>query len=142
VSRKDKETPMSQSNLGDVIAKAVAFGIAGWVAENALSDRDRYSAVFRGHRVPFLPVYAVGGVAMTSMASFLEKWPLLARGLAYAAVGTTVEYVGCQIDRKLLQARSWDYGQRDTLARSSDGCVNFAHSALWGGLGLIAEKFR
>jgi len=133
---------MSKSNVGEIIAKATAFGVAGWVAENALGDHDRYSALFRGHRVPFLPVYAVGGVAMTSAAPYLSSWPTLARGVAYAILGTAVEYAGCKIDRELLRSRSWDYGQGDALARASEGCVNFAHSALWGGLGLIAEKFK
>lgn len=133
---------MTKSNVGDVLAKATAFGVAGWVAENALSDHDRYSALFKGHRVPFLPVYAVGGVVLTSAASYLGKWPTLARGLAYAILGTGVEYIGCIIDRRFLQARSWDYGQRDALARASEGCLNFAHAALWGGLGIIAEKFK
>ncbi len=133
---------MAKSNMGDILAKGTAFGVAGWVAENALSDSDRYSALFRGHRVPFLPVYAFGGIAMTSAAPYLDKWPTLARGLAYAILGTGIEYVGCKIDRELLHARSWDYGQRDTLSRASEGCLNFAHAALWGGLGLIAEKFK
>jgi uncharacterized membrane protein len=133
---------MAKSTLGEIAAKAAAFGIAGWVAENALSDHDRYSALFRGARVPFLPVYAVGGVTLTGAAPYFEGWPTLARGLAYAVLGTAVEYAGCQVDRKLLQSRSWDYGQRDALARASDGCLNFAHAALWGGLGLIAEKFK
>ena len=132
---------MAKTNAGDIIARAALFGIAGWVAENALCPEDRYSALFRGHRVPFLPVYAAGGVAMTSAAPHLAKLPTLARGLSYAAIGTVVEYVGCKIDREVLAARSWDYGRRDALARTSSGCVNFAHSALWGGLGLVAEKF-
>jgi uncharacterized membrane protein len=133
---------MAKSSVGDIIAKATAFGVAGWVAENALSDHDRYSALFKGHRVPFLPVYAFGGIAMTTAAPLVGKWPTLARGLAYAILGTAIEYVGCKIDRDVLHNRSWDYGQRDALARASDGCLNFAHAALWGGVGLIAEKFK
>lgn len=133
---------MAKSNVGDIIAKATMFGVAGWVAENALCDRDRYSALFRGAKVPFLPVYAAGGVVMTEAAPYVSKWPVLARGLSYAILGTAVEYAGCQIDRKLLGSRSWDYGQRDALARSSEGCLNFTHSALWGMLGLVAEKFK
>ncbi len=86
---------MAKSNMGDILAKGTAFGVAGWVAENALSDSDRYSALFRGHRVPFLPVYAFGGIAMTSAAPYLDKWPTLARGLAYAILGTGIEFVGC-----------------------------------------------
>jgi uncharacterized membrane protein len=132
---------MAKLNIGDIIARATMFGIAGWVVENALCPEDRYSAVFRGHKVPFLPVYAAGGVVMTGAAPYVAKWPVLARGLSYAVLGTAVEYLGCKIDREILHARSWDYGRRDALARSSEGCVNFAHSALWGGLGLVAEKF-
>jgi uncharacterized membrane protein len=132
---------MAKLNVGDLLARATLFGIAGWVAENALCNEDRYSSVFQGHKVPFLPVYAAGGVAMTAVSPYIDKWPTIARGLSYAVIGTAVEYVGCKIDRQLLHSRSWDYGQRDALARASEGCVNFAHSALWGGLGLIAEKF-
>jgi uncharacterized membrane protein len=132
---------MTRLNVGDVIAKATLFGIAGWVVENALCSQDRYSSLFKGFKVPFLPIYAANGIAMTGMADFVSKWPTLARGLSYAVVGTAVEYVGCKIDREILGSRSWDYGKGDALARSSDGCINFAHSALWGGLGLVAEKF-
>lgn len=131
-----------KTSAGEIIAKVAMFGVAGWVAENAMCDTDRYSALFRGHKVPFLPVYAAGGLAVTAAAPHIDHWPTIARGLAYAILGTAVEYAGCQIDRKLLEARSWDYGRRDALARSSEGCVNFTHSALWGGLGLVAEKFR
>jgi len=132
---------MAKSSAGEIIAKVTLFGVAGWVAENALCREDRYSALFRGHKVPFLPVYAVGGLAITAASPHVSKWPVLARGLAYAVLGSAIEYAGCQIDRKMLEARSWDYGNRDALARSSEGCLNFAHSALWGGLGLVAEKF-
>lgn len=133
---------MSKKNTaGDIIAKVTMFGVAGWVAENALCG-DRYSALFRGHKVPFLPIYAAGGLVVTTASPYVSKWPTLARGFAYSILGTAVEYVGCQIDRELLRSRSWDYGRRDALARSSEGCLNFAHSALWGGLGLVAEKFE
>lgn len=133
---------MSKLNVGDIIAKATAFGVAGWVVENALGDHDRYSGLFRGARVPFMPVYAVNGVVLTAAAPYVSAWPTLARGLAYAILGTAVEYAGCKIDRELLHSKSWDYGQGDALARGTGGCVNFAHAALWGGVGLVAEKFR
>lgn len=128
-------------SAGDIIARVTMFGVAGWVAENALCQEDRYSPLFRGHKVPFLPMYAAGGLAMTGAAPYVAKWPVLARGLAYAIVGTGVEWIGCKIDRVLLRSHSWDYGPRDALSRASEGCVNFSHSMLWGGLGLIAEKF-
>ena len=132
---------MARKNLGDFIAQGTLWGIGGWVLENAIGDRDKYSSVFRGARVPFLPIYAATGLALTSAAPFVAQWPTLARAFSYAIVGSIIEYAGCKIDRNLLSSRSWDYGQNDALARASDGCLNLTHSALWGGLGLIAEKF-
>jgi hypothetical protein len=136
---------MAKMNVGEIITKVAAFGVAGWALENALCG-DRYSSLFRGQRVPFLPIYAANGVALTAIAPRVASWPTLGRGLAYAALGTAVEYVGCQIDRKLLSQRiafgPGGFGGPDALARASDGCVNFTRSALWGGLGLVAEKFK
>jgi uncharacterized membrane protein len=127
-------------SAGDIMAKAAMFGVAGWVAENAICG-DRYSALFRGHKVPFLPTYAAGGLAITTASPYVAQWPTLARAFSYAILGTAVEYVGCRIDREVLRVRPRDYGRGDALARSSEGCVNFTHAALWGGLGLVAEKF-
>jgi uncharacterized membrane protein len=132
---------MAKMDVGDIIAKAGLFGVGGWVIENALCG-DRYSSVFRGHKVPFLPMYAAGGLTVTAAAPKIAHWPTLARGFTYAFLGSAVEYLGCRIDRELLSSRGWNYGNRDALARSTEGCVDFAHSALWGGLGLLAEKFK
>ena len=129
------------ANVGDIIAKVTMFGVAGWVAENALCRTDRYSSVFRGAKIPFMPIYAANGMVLTAAAPYVAKWPILARGLAYSILGTAVEYVGCRIDRALLSGQpSWDYGRNDAIARLSDGCVDFTRSALWGGMGLVAEK--
>jgi len=134
----------TQSRVGDIIAKVTMFGVGGWLAENAICQQDRYSAIFRGAKIPFMPIYAVNGVVLTAASSYVSKWkwPVIARGLTYSILGTVVEYAGCQIDRQLLSKQpSWNYGRDDALARSSDGCVSFTRSALWGGMGLIAEKF-
>jgi hypothetical protein len=132
---------MGKTNVGEIITKVAAFGVAGWALENALCG-DRYSSLFRGQKVPFMPIYAVNGVALTYAAPYISNWPTLGRGLAYATLGTTIEYVGCLIDRKFLSQRVGIYGGSDALARLSDGCVDFTRSALWGGFGLIAEKFK
>ncbi len=134
---------MAKFNVGELVSKTALFGIAGWVFENALCG-DRYSTLFRGAKVPFLPVYAANGVVLTTAAPYISSWPVFGKGLAYAALGTAVEYVGCQIDRRLLDQRaSFTPGfGNDALARASEGCVNFTRSAMWGGLGLIAEKFK
>ena len=129
------------TNLGDIVQKVALFGFAGWVAENALCGGERKSAVFRGANIPFMPLYAANGVVLSGIAPFVSKWPVVARGLTYSLVGSVIEFVGCHIDRQLIaQQPSWDWGRDDTLARASDGCVSFLRSAVWGGMGLIAEK--
>lgn len=124
---------------GEIIQKLALFGVGGWFAENALCQQDRYSSVFRGARVPFMPIYAVNGLALTAVSDYVDNWPPIARGLVYAALGTTVEWIGCQIDRQLLGGRSMVLGN-DVLTQLSSGCVNFQRAVLWGGLGLVAEK--
>lgn len=138
---------MAKLSVGEIISKATMFGVGGWVVENGLCQQDRYSAIFRGIKIPFLPMYAVNGVVLTRMAdSFISKWPVLARGLAYSLVGSVVEYAGCQIDRHLLGGHSWTQGgtSRDgfgaELTRVTGGCVSLSRSALWAGVGFIAEK--
>ena len=123
-----------------VVAKAALFGVAGWAGENILFG-PRYSSVFQGHKVPLLPVYAAGGLAVIAAAPRIAGKPTLFRALVYAAIGTAIEYAGCQLDRKVFAGRSWDYGEIDGLAESTDGCISWRHAALWGGLGLFAEKF-
>lgn len=123
-----------------VVGKTTLFGVAGWAAENVLFG-PRYSPVFQGHRVPFLPVYAAGGLGMLIAAPKVAKRSVLVRALTYAAIGMTIEYAGCRLDRDVFEARSWDYGQLDGLATSTDGCLSWKHTALWGGLGLLVEKF-
>lgn len=131
---------MAKLNVGELVSKIAMFGIAGWVFENALCG-DRYSPLFRGAKVPFLPIYAVNGVVLTAASPYVSSWPVFGKGLAYASLGSTVEYIGCQIDRRLLEQHA-SFGGNDALARVSEGCVNFTRAALWGGFGLVAEKFK
>jgi uncharacterized membrane protein len=130
----------SKVNIGDIVQKMALFGVGGWVAENALCEQDRYSSVFRGAKIPFMPVYAANGVVLTAVAPYVDNWPILARGFAYGILGTMVEFAGCYIDRNLLGGKSGSFGSVDALTRLSEGCVNFTRSALWGGMGLVAEK--
>ena len=131
---------MSTTMTEAVVTKTALFGVAGWVGENVIFG-PRYSAVFQGHRVPFLPIYAAGGLGMLIAAPKVTGRSVLTRALVYAALGTAIEYAGCRLDRDVFGARSWDYGQRDGLATSTDGCLSWKHTALWGGLGFLVEKF-
>ena len=134
----------AKSRVGDIIAKVTMFGVGGWLAENAICQQDRDSTLFRGSKIPVIAVYPVNGVVLSAASSFISKWgwPLVARGLTYSIIGTAIEYAGCQIDRQLISSKQpSNFGPVDALARSTDGCVSFTRSALWGGLGLVAEKF-
>ncbi len=140
IVRSSKDAASAATSVEGVVAKAALFGVAGWAGENILYG-PRYSPVFQGHKVPFLPVYAAGGLAVVALAPRIAKQPTLLRALVYAALGTAIEYVGCQLDRKVFDGRSWDYKDLDGLAESTDGCISWKHAALWGGLGLLGEKF-
>jgi uncharacterized membrane protein len=133
-----RELPPGTTTAAAVITKTLLFGVAGWAAENLLYG-PRYSAVWQGHHVPFLPVYAAGGLAMLAVAPHLTSVPAIGRAGIYAAMAAGLEYTGCQIDRKILQGRSWDYRKSDGLAKQTDGCVDWNHTALWGLLGLLGE---
>ena len=138
--RTSREVAMSATTTVEaVVAKAALFGVAGWAGENILYG-PRFSPVFQGHKIPLLPVYAAGGLAVIALAPRLAGKPLIFRALVYAAVGTAIEYAGCQLDRKIFDGRSWDYGKIDGLAETTDGCISWRHTALWGSLGLVAEK--
>jgi uncharacterized membrane protein len=137
-SPRDVASP-AKTTVEAVVAKAALFGVAGWAGENILYG-PRYSPVFQGHKIPFLPVYAAGGLAVIATAPRIAGMNPLLRALIYAGIGTAIEYAGCQLDRSVFDGRSWDYGDIDGLAEQTDGCISWRHSALWGGLGLLAEK--
>jgi hypothetical protein len=55
--------------MTDFAARATLFGAGGWAIENVLfKEEPRYSALFKGEKVPFLPVYAFGGAAVMLLA--------------------------------------------------------------------------
>ena len=118
-------------------ATALAFGasgFAGWAIENVLFG-PRYSNAFRGHRVPFLPVYAVGGASIALLSPVIVDLPWPARAGAYAAGLTALELAACQLDRG-AGPRTWDYGG----ATPTGSCVDVPHAFAWGALGLAAES--
>lgn len=107
-----------------------ASGIAGWIGENVICSKPRYSQVFGGARIPFLPVYAIGGAIVTAVAPEITDMPLLARGVVYAGLLSGVEMVAGYADR-VTGHRSWDYD-----GKTSD----LGHAALWGAIGLGLEE--
>lgn len=117
------------SRASSVLLTALASGVLGWAGESLLFG-PRYSGVFGGAKVPFLPVYAVGGATVALLAPHLANQPALVRAAAYGATLTALEAAAGYAER--AEGRmSWDY----------DGSpVDLKHALLWAGLGLVFEQ--
>ena len=131
-------------SLPELIGKSALFGVAGWGMHNMLfkpralevtiDDADpAHRPPTHPIRIPFLPVYAVGGAAVLVAAQHVKSWPWPMRAAAYGGILTALEYAACQVDRRLFGAHSWDYG--------GGACVDWKHALAWAGLGMIAERF-
>jgi len=136
-------TPETKS----LMKRAAAYGIVGWMAENTLAG-PRYSRIFDGIAVPFLPIYAAGGLAVHAAAPKLENAgiPWWGRAAIYAVGLSAIELAGCAIDRGPLGGCSWDYENNRCRSPmpsvSMRGCVDLRHALLWGALGLAVEKIE
>lgn len=117
---------MSNPTPPQLIFTSLGTGVAGWVLENALFGQ-RYSALLP--RVPFLPVYAVGGAAISLLEPRIQNMHPLARFFIYAGALTAVEGAAGFIERADGRM-SWDYGGSP---------IDLPHAAAWGVLGLLTE---
>ncbi len=132
-------TPAAPLTFTELVGGAAVFGLGGWALENVLSEKPRYSALFQGVKVPFLPVYAAGGAGVMALAPTMKAQglPWFVRGALYGGILTAVEWTACQLDRHTFDARSWDYGRE----APAEGCIDVKHAVAWGALGLLAEAF-
>jgi putative ABC transporter type IV len=121
----------------ELAANTALFGIGGWALENAIYG-PRFSAVFGRAKVPFLPVYAIGGAMILLTKPRMKRIPWILRVPIYTALLTGIEFVGCQIDRRVFGACSWDYTNAG-CANALEGCLDVSHSLLWGALGVFVE---
>lgn len=109
------------------IARAVAYGVAGWAYEQGVRKKPHYSLVWEGKKIPILPIYAVGGLVAEQLAPRLRGKPLLERAVTYGVVLSGVELLGCALSEYFHGKRQWSYGGR---------CVDLKHAVLWAALGL------
>jgi uncharacterized membrane protein len=126
--------------MNALLKRGAAYGFGGWMLENSAIG-PRYSSLFGGLAVPFLPVYAAGGLAVHAAAPVLKNWqmPWWGRALAYAAGLSAIELVGCRFDRDVLHGCAWDYSGNRCIAPER-GCIDLKHALLWGALGLAVER--
>jgi uncharacterized membrane protein len=112
-------------------------GVVGWVLENTFANAPRYSRAFLPRKVPFLPVYAVGGTLVALAGPAFAPLPIWCRMLAYGAGLTGLEYAACRVDRA-MGGCSWDYATPSACERPTPngaGCVDASHLAAWAVLG-------
>lgn len=126
------------SALARTLIAFAAGGFAGFVGETLYTGEPRYSHFFDRQPLPFLPIYGFGAAAVALTAPALKNadTPWWLRGAFYAAGLTTIEIIGCALDRAQGEP-SWNY---DTSSASpAGGCVSLPHSLLWGALGLAVD---
>lgn len=117
-------------DLSRALLFGLGSGVAGWVLENLTSEEPRYSKVFGdGTRIPFLPIYAVGGALVAATAPEIRALTVPARALVYGGGLTALEALAGRTERALGR-RSWDY---------RGDVVDLPHAALWSILGLGLE---
>jgi hypothetical protein len=125
---------MAADGLKNGLARFLLFGAAGWALENWLFPGDnggagRYSKLFGGRKIPFLPVYGLGGLMLGPAAS--RRKTTAGRFVTYAVAFTGVELIAGALDRMPGNgAPSWDYDGNE---------VDVFHAAAWGALGLATE---
>ena len=116
--------------LDNAVSRFIVFGVAGWIMENTLFPGEkRYSKLFGGLKVPLLPVYGLGGIAIGPVAAKRTSVP--GKFLTSAAAVTGVELIAAAFDRAPgAGAPSWDYAGLP---------VDLPHSIAWGLLGMASE---
>ena len=139
---------LSTTSMAKIVPAAAALGVAGFALENVFFGA-RYSNLFGGAHVPFLPIYAFGGAVALVAAPHLKNadLPWYARAAAYGVLLSGVEWVGCRVDRDALKGCAWDYsGQEKEKEKEKEcrdparGCIDLPHFVLWGILGLVVEQ--
>lgn len=122
------------SGFKNGLARFILFGAAGWALENWLWPEDnggqgRYSKLFKGWKVPFLPVYGLGGLLLGPAAA--RRKTMGGQFLTYAAAFTGAELIAGALDRMPGNGKpSWDYAGSE---------IDLKHTLAWGAVGLAAE---
>lgn len=83
---------------------------------------------------PFCIIYGIGLVAIYIVSCFLENQNILVKFIAFAVVGTIVEYAGSWFQEIVLGSVSWDYSSE---FMNIGGRVSLKMSIIWGILGTV-----
>ena len=107
-----------------VVGAALLAGVLGWVVEAVWTGAPRFSLVFGDRKIPFLPVYAVGGGLVAILAPALAPFPLLLRLGGYAGIMAVVEQVAWKLSHATAGKATWGY--------SNGEGTDVPHASAWG----------
>ena len=121
----------SKSRARQIVVGGVISGFLGWAIENSYAA-PRYSWVMGGQekRIPWLPIYALGGVLLFATAPELRGYPMPLRFIIYAIGFSALEYGACKSERA-MGCESWDY---------EGSCVDLPHAIAWGAIGVVVAS--
>lgn len=114
------------------------FGLAsliGFAIDTTLRSvrRKRFAPV---RKMPFSPLYGLGGFAVLFVPVAVRDAPLAALFLYYAVGFCLLEYVAGVLILKVRGARIWDYRQR---YYNIHGHTDLFHFFLWGVVGVTCR---
>ena len=83
---------------------------------------------------PFCLIYGIGAVGFYLVSALINEKGMLTRFIAFAAIGTAVEYAASALLEYGLHMRAWDYSNHfGNIA----GRVSLQMALIWGALGAI-----
>jgi len=120
-------------NLAQMFKVGLLSGVGGWAIDNAYTGPHHtgYSWVMGGQetKIPFMPVYAVGGITLSQIVPFVQERSFFERFAIYGSSLGFVEWSACKLDRSLGR-RSWDY---------SGSCTDIEHIVAFGLVAMLIE---
>lgn len=120
--------------------KFLLFGAGGWLMEYGWSGYPHYSRIWNRAEIPFLPIYAVGGLAGEKilLAANRRGMPFLVRHLMTTSILTGYELAAGLVAEKVYDGEKlWDYSDSKFHYK---GYVDLSHSLYWFGLSILFEQ--
>lgn len=122
------------STIAFLLIAFTFYSFLGWILETVYCSLIGKKFVYRGFLVgPVCPIYGFGALAVISILSPLEKYPLL---VFFAAIILTsfVEYVTGYLLERMFNKTWWDYSHRKF---NLHGRICLSFSLIWGVLSFL-----
>ena len=130
----------TRRRLTTYVALMLFAGSFGWIGEVIyhviVGSRPYRQSYFK--RIPFGPLYALGGGIALTLAWALEGRRVPLKILVYYAVLNGLEYLSGALILKLTGKRAWNYAKHGPL--HLHGHVDLGHSITWTGLAMLFDR--